>query len=210
MCHETSLPADVVLSFVCFAVSTVTELPITVTAIRAVHRNWNVYVFKVAARLFFTLPYNLQLVSDRIQYVPPWTRVNGIITMADREMGARMMEPHDADFILIVTAQLLLQHFLTQRRRPVDFTLGEVIDLFVNVVVGVLDAMHPFIQEGFMQTLDMYGPYEDFREINIWWQIHRMHRCWREAPSGHFCLAALLETLIKCHLWRVEEVSRMI
>ena len=103
------VPADVVLSFICFSVSSVTELPIAVTAIRAVNRNWNVYVFKIAATLFFKLPYNLQLVCSRINFSPSDDKVNLKIAQAQR-VKAFTCDAELAEFIEVVNASLILQH----------------------------------------------------------------------------------------------------
>ena len=197
---------DVVISFISFAVLSVTELPTAVTAIRAVHRDWNVYVFKTAARLFFKLPYDLQLVCTRINYVPPIERVNRILHVAQTEMPFTW-DNELAEFIPFVYAQLLLQHLRTRTRASHVFYMGEMLDVFVSVVAGVLDNRHPFVREAVMQTLDIDVPYDDFLEINIGDDIPRMTSWWRDCRNKQFCLAALVDVFMcNSSFWRAMDL----
>ena len=198
------VPADVVVVFIRFAVSSVTELPTAVTAIRAVHRSWNVYVFKTAAKLFFSLPYDLKLVCRDINYVPHLESVDRILLAAQREMPFTWDERNNLpDFIQVVTAQLILQHLLVQTIFLHEFYMSELIDVFVCVVGGVLDHSHPFVQEAVMETLNINVPYEDFLEINITDDIPRLQLVWRETHSGPFCLGAIVECLYRYYIWRL-------
>ena len=206
-CFGTMLPADVVKSFICFAAASVTELPPTVIAIQAVCRSWNVSVFKTAAKLLFTLPYVLRLVTRRINFVPLPTSVNRIMVNAQHEMGRIIREPELFQYTLIVNAQLILQRLLAQNRPAYDFTFGEMVDVFVNSVAGVLDCEHPFVREGILETLDILGSYENFLEINIWCDILSMERCWRNLQKSHFCLAAMIDVLYKLYLCRSLGIS---
>ena len=112
------------------------------------------------------------------------------------------MEPELIDFTQLVKAQLMLLRMLSRSRTPHVFVMRRLIDLFVNSVAEVLDATHPFIREGIMETIDISGSYENFLEMNIWWDIYRMPKSWRQTQSGRFCLASMMDTVYKSYLWR--------
>ena len=131
------VPADVFGSLICFAVSSVTELPFTVVAIRAVHRTWNVPVFRTAARLFFTLAYDLQLVFIRLDYTPPVESVNRIIRVVNRDITL-IYTTELAEFKQVVNPQFLMQHLRVQKPWPYKLRMSEMLDVFVNAVDGRL------------------------------------------------------------------------
>ena len=190
------VPADVVLCLISFAVTCVSELPTTVTSIRAVHRNWNVYVFKTAARLFFTLPYDLDLVSNRINYVPPMEKALRYLHAADREMPFRL-ESELAEFIPFVYAQILLANLRTRTHASHNFYMGEMLDVFVCVVAEVLNERHPFVEEGIVAINKLDMSYDEFLEINIGDDIVRMKTRWRDCRNKQFCLAALVDVFMR-------------
>lgn len=189
-------------SFICFAVACVSELPGTVTAIRAVHRTWNVYVFKVAARLFFKLPYKLKLVCYRINYVPPLVRVNRILEATQGQNSFTWDGSNQWNFIELVNAQLLLQHLRSQRPSPHKLHMSDILTLFVNCVAEVLNHKHPFVREGIMATQYINLPYEYFVECNFSDDIPRMWRMMRGVAVVDFSLAAIVETLLRSYYLR--------
>ena len=109
-------------------------LEFTVVAIRAVHRTWNVSVFRPAARLFFTLTYDLQLVFIRLDYTPPVESVNRIIRVVNRDITLI----YTTEFKQVVNPQFLMQRLRLQKPWPYKLRMSEMLDVFVNAVDGRL------------------------------------------------------------------------
>ena len=195
------VPADVVDAFIRFAISSVTELPTTLTAIRAVHRNWNIYVFKTAAKLLFTLPYDWRLVANRLGYVPPTSRVRRILRIASRDFYRSYPESEQENFEGFVNAQILLQYMRAQADLY-DVYVGEALNLFTNVVAGVLNENHPLVHEAVTESLDLQMNYHNFLNINISDEIHCIHRTWRSVAEGPFTLLVLVEMLHRSYILR--------
>ena len=104
-------------------------LEFTVVAIRAVHRTWNVSVFRPAARLFFTLTYDLQLVFIRLDYTPPVESVNRIIRVVNRDITL-IYTTELAEFKQVVNPQFLMQHLRVQKPWPYELRMSEMLDMF--------------------------------------------------------------------------------
>ena len=198
------LTAEVVVSLIRFAVSSVTELPAAVTAIRAVHRNWNVDVFRTAARLFFSLPYDVELVCNHINFVPPQETVNWMLvyTFTETELPLTWDENFNIpDFIQVLNAQVILQHLVLETLSVHEFCMRDLLDVFVCAVGGMLDHRHPFVREAVTQTLDIDVPYDDFLDINIMDNIQHLRSVWRETQIGPLRLSAIVECFYRYHIW---------
>ena len=200
LCMDT---AEIVESIIFFEFScSVRQLQSTVVSRRAVHRTWRKPVFKAAARWLFLAPYDLELVSVNLRYVPPKARVDRLVRAAENDLRFMDLE----EFKQIVTAQLLLQHMRVHKPYPHRITIREMLDVFVGSVDARLSCTHPFIQEAVLATLDLGMPYSQFMRINIHKDIAFMHRYYRQLLPEHdcFCLMTLVHTLQGfSFVWRV-------